>query len=155
MTPDNRHKHLIVRAEVNKPPQDEDREFVEAWLGDLINSIGMKALTHPQAIYCFTSGNRGMTAHCIIETSHICLHSWDECSPAIIQFDLYTCSDLDPQAVIRNLHTTFETTKVEFKYLDREHDLTMVDQNVLLHASLDNAINMMEKAEAHFWSKSQ
>ena len=61
-TPDNRHQHLIVRAEVARPPLANDCEAVCQWMSDLIRDIGMKELAPPRARYCAVPGNRGLTA---------------------------------------------------------------------------------------------
>lgn len=115
------HKHLIIRAEVTTPPTDEQRT-VEL-MKHLISTIGMKVLMGPYAKYLDVVGNRGLTAVAIIETSHVALHVWDEGSPALVQLDVYTCGQLDPQLVV-NAIQEFGPTKVEMKYLDREHNLT-------------------------------
>jgi hypothetical protein len=39
------HKHLIVRAEVYRPPMDE--EFLRRWLNEFISEIGMKVMMGP------------------------------------------------------------------------------------------------------------
>jgi S-adenosylmethionine/arginine decarboxylase-like enzyme len=72
-------------------------------------------------------GNAGLTAVTIIETSHIAMHVWDEVTPALMQLDVYTCSTMDIKDVFAMLDQ-FEPSKVEYKYIDREHDLTMVGQ---------------------------
>lgn len=135
-TPDNRHKHLIVRAEVKKPPRNTTfwgRLFrvaerrVRKWMSRLIADIGMKELAKPRARYCPVVGNRGLTADAIIETSHVCIHTWDECTPAIVQLDLYTCSDLVVEDVLKALDI-FEPTKIEYKFLDREHGLVLLEE---------------------------
>lgn len=131
VTPDNRHKHLIVRAEVSNPPLANDCDAVCAWMSKLISDIGMKELAAPRARYCPVEGNRGLTADAIIETSHCCLHSWDECTPAVLQFDLYTCSDLDVSQVLDSLER-FSPSRVEYKFLDREHKLTLVGGSSIL-----------------------
>lgn len=115
------HKHLIIRTEVTNPPTDEQRTV--EWMKHLISTIGMKVLMGPYAKYLDVVGNRGLTAVAIIETSHIALHVWDEDSPALMQLDVYTCGQLDPQLVV-NAIQEFGPTKVEMKYLDREHNLT-------------------------------
>lgn len=128
VTPDNRHKHLIVRAEVANPPKSKDTKKVREWMSALIADIGMKELAAPRSRYCKVVGNRGLTADAIIETSHVCLHTWDECEPAIFQLDLYTCSELDVDQVLGHLEQ-FEPSKVEWKFLDREHGLIMLDES--------------------------
>ena len=115
------HKHLIIRAEVTNPPTDE--AFVIDWIKTLVDTINMKVLMGPYAKYLDVVGNRGITAVAIIETSHIALHVWDEDSPAFVQLDVYTCGCLEPQLVVDALQV-FSPTKVEMKYLDREHNLT-------------------------------
>lgn len=111
------HKHIIVRAEVNNPPFDEAR--IGIWLEKLVDDLGMKIMMGPIAGYSPVIGNRGLTAAVVIETSHIVLHAWDEESPAMLQLDVYTCSHLDKNVVLRAIEE-FEPTHVDFKILDRE-----------------------------------
>ena len=59
----------------------------------------------------------------VIETSHVAIHVWDECKPALIQLDVYTCGPLDIQKVFDALQQ-FEPEKVEYKFLDREKNLS-------------------------------
>jgi hypothetical protein len=48
-----------------------------------------------------------------------------------LQFDLYTCSELNPRDVISAL-AVYEPSKVEWKFLDREHNLKLVGGSSLL-----------------------
>ena len=114
------HKHLIVRAEVNNPPVDV--KATKKWLKKLVKRIGMKILKGPYGVYSEVVGNRGMTVACIIETSHLCLHTWDEDNPHMLQLDVYTCGPLDTQIVFDAIQV-FNPSKIEYKYLDREHNL--------------------------------
>ena len=120
------HKHLIVRAELNNPPRCTTA--IKAWMRKLVETIDMKILMGPYAVYSYMEGNRGLTSVTIIETSHIALHVWDEASPALMQLDVYTCSTLDIQDVFSSIEF-WDPTKIEYKYIDREHDLTLLDQN--------------------------
>ena len=79
----------------------------------------------PFAKYCPMPGNRGLTVATIIETSHIVMHTWDECNPALIQLDVYTCGPFNPADVLDWLKQ-YDPIKVEHKYLDREHGLEEV-----------------------------
>lgn len=144
MTPDNRHKHLIVRAEVENPPLAKDLKTVRAWMSKLIKDIGMKELAPPRARYCPVEGNRGLTADAIIETSHVVIHTWDECVPAIIQFDIYTCSELDVDQVIASLDH-YKPSKVEWKFLDREHNLHLVGESETLFDKFKRALKSLIK----------
>ena len=115
------HKHLIIRAEVNKPPTNPI--FIEAWLLDVVSAIGMKVCKGPIAHYVDMPGNRGVTGVVIIETSHIALHVWDEPNPGLMQLDVYTCGPLYPQ-IIFDMIEEFDPVQVEYTYLDREKGLT-------------------------------
>lgn len=114
------HKHLIIRAELNNPPTCP--EAITVWMQNLVDAIGMKILMGPYAVYSDMVGNRGLTAVTIIETSHIAMHVWDEVEPGLMQLDVYTCSTLDINDVFAAIND-FQPTKVEFKYIDREHNL--------------------------------
>ena len=122
------HKHLIVRAELNNPPQCA--EAIQEWMKMLVDKIGMKILMGPYAVYSDMVGNRGLTAVTIIETSHIAMHVWDEVEPALMQLDVYTCSTLNIKDVF-NAIESFAPTKIEYKYIDRENTLTMLDMCVI------------------------
>lgn len=111
------HKHLLARCEVNKPPFDPAQ--IENWLRKLVADLGMKIMMGPISGYSPVVGNRGLTAAVVIETSHIVVHAWDEESPAMLQVDVYTCSDLDPK-VIWDAIAEFEPTHIDYKLLDRE-----------------------------------
>ena len=122
------HKHLIVRAELNEPPYSPNE--IKNWMKYLVDKIGMNILMGPYAVYSDMEGNAGLTAVTIIETSHIALHVWVEATPALMQLDVYTCSTLDINDVFEAIKE-WEPTKIEYKYIDREHDLTLIETKVL------------------------
>ena len=111
------HKHIIIRAEVSDPITNRNKAI--KFLNKIIKAIDMKAMYGPTATYCKMPGNRGVTAFAIIETSHIALHIWDEINPALVQLDVYSCSDFEPKKVLDILQE-LNPTKIEDKYLDRE-----------------------------------
>jgi len=118
------HKHLIIRAEAVSPPMNT--EFLTEWLKSFIKFINMKVLMGPYVVYHDVPGNRGITGAAIIETSHIVMHVWDEPKPALMQFDVYSCGEFDPEKICRLIQRDFEITKIDYKFLDRENDLTDV-----------------------------
>lgn len=122
------HKHLIVRAELASPPQCTTA--IEQWMRDLVEAIDMKILMGPYSVYSDMVGNQGLTAVTIIETSHIALHVWDEVSPALAQLDVYTCSSLNTDDVFSAIQP-WNPTKVEYKYIDRETGLTLIEKRVI------------------------
>jgi S-adenosylmethionine/arginine decarboxylase-like enzyme len=116
------HKHLIVQARVGKPPKDV--QYIEQWMKELIQAINMKIARGPIAFYSEMEGNVGLTCVAIIETSHVALHVFEDEDPALLEFDVYTCSDLDVQQVLTFLEE-FEPMEVSFMFLDRHYDLTV------------------------------
>ena len=115
------HKHLIVRAEAIRPPMKE--EVLENWLKEFVESIDMKILMGPYVKYHDMPGNRGITGAVIIETSHIVMHVWDEVNPALMQFDVYSCGEFDHEQICKKIQNDFNTSKIEYKYLNRETGL--------------------------------
>ena len=115
------HKHLIVRAEAVTPPTDEEQ--LTEWMKEFVESINMKIFMGPYVKYCYMEGNRGITAVAIIETSHIAMHIWDEINPALMQFDVYSCGDLNVEAICRKIKEDFNIKKIEYKFLNRETGL--------------------------------
>ncbi len=120
------HKHLLINAKVNKPMKSED-EAIE-FLKDLVGSINMKIIKGPFASYVEVMGNRGLTAMVMIETSHIAFHIWDEESPALLQFDLYTCGSLDAELVLTTIDKSFEVTSLEYQLFDRKDGFVLEAQ---------------------------
>ncbi len=123
------HKHLIVRAEVDNCPTKNDLYIVLDWMTNLIKIIDMKLLQGPTISYVDQKGNRGITCMALIETSHIVLHIWDEPNPRLFQLDLYSCKEIDIDLVLNNLKKSFDVKKLEFKFLDRLNNLTLVKED--------------------------
>ena len=122
-----KHKHLIVRADIGWSPKEEDLNKVSDWIRSLIKKIQMKLLAGPHTYYVKEKGNKGMTSVAIIETSHIALHIWDETNPGLMQLDVYSCADFSPQDVFDEVEKMFDTKKIEYKFLDREKELVEVN----------------------------
>ncbi len=120
------HKHLIVRANIGKCPKEEDLNKISDWIRALIRKIDMKLLAGPYTTYVNEKGNKGMTSVAIIETSHIALHIWDETNPGLMQLDVYSCANFNPQDIFEKVNEMFQTVKMEYKFLDREKELVEV-----------------------------
>jgi len=112
-----KHNHIIIKAQINKPPKDI--RFIRKWIKKLINAIGMKRLGQPNAHYVNDKGNRGLTCLAVLSTSHIALHTWDEMSPALLQLDVYSCSDLDKKIVFKHIEQ-FEPKAINYVTFDRD-----------------------------------
>ena len=111
------HNHIIIKADINKPPKDI--RFIRKWIKKLIKAIGMKILGQPTAHYVNEKGNRGLTCLAVLSTSHIALHTWDELSPALLQLDVYSCSDLEKNIVFKHIEQ-FEPKEINYVMIDRD-----------------------------------
>ena len=118
------HKHLIIRAEANRVPTDEEQ--LTEWLKDFIDSINMKILMGPYVKYCKVEGNRGITGIAVIETSHIAIHVWDEPNPSLMQIDVYSCAEFDVDEIAEKIKSDFDVVKLDYKYLNRETGLIVL-----------------------------
>ena len=115
-----KHKHLIIRAEVNRPITGEKE--IKKWLRKLVKKIDMKIIKGPYSGYVSKEGNRGITAVVMIETSHIAIHIWDEKSPALVQADVYSCASFSMNEVLAEF-IEMDVVKIEHMLLDRENEL--------------------------------
>ena len=118
------HKHLIIRAEANRVPTDEEQ--LQHWMREFIDSIDMKILMGPYVKYCNVEGNRGITGIAVIETSHIAMHVWDEPNPALMQIDVYSCAEFDVDEIAEKIKSDFDVIKLDYKYLNRETGLIVL-----------------------------
>jgi S-adenosylmethionine/arginine decarboxylase-like enzyme len=51
------------------------------------------------------------------------MHVWDEVSPALMQFDVYSCGEFDAEQICKKITSDFVVEKIDYKFLDRENDL--------------------------------
>ncbi len=115
-----KHKHLIIRAEVNRPITSEKE--IKRWLRNLVNKIDMKIIKGPYVSYVSKEGNRGVTGVVMIETSHIAIHIWDETTPALVQCDVYSCAEFSSNEVLLEF-TGMEVTKIDHMILNRAKEI--------------------------------
>jgi S-adenosylmethionine/arginine decarboxylase-like enzyme len=121
------HNHVLINGYTLLPPTDEKQTI--AWMQQLVDSIGMKTIQGPFASYVTKEGNRGLTAAVMIETSHIAMHVWDETDPAFMQFDLYTCSTLPVEGIIKNLEDHFGLFNASVLVLERSEGFKIVPED--------------------------
>jgi S-adenosylmethionine/arginine decarboxylase-like enzyme len=113
------HKHLLVNAKISNAVKSEAQGI--EFLTNLVDKIDMKIIKGPFASYVNVEGNRGLTGIVMIETSHIAFHIWDEVRPGLIQFDLYTCGQLELDKVISIFKETFDIVTLDYILFDREN----------------------------------
>ena len=118
-----KHKHLIIRAEVNRPLKSEKE--TKQWLRKLVKKIDMKIIKGPFAGYVTKEGNRGITGVVMIETSHIAIHVWDETLPALVQCDVYSCAEFSSNEVLAEF-IDMEVVKMDHIMLDRADEIKTI-----------------------------
>ena len=116
-----KHKHLIVRAEIHHPPCNPSA--MDDWMHQLVQDIRMKVLMGSFSVYSDMPGNQGLTSVTIIETSHIAVNVWDEVFPALMEIDVDSCAEFDPQLIFDRLQSDFSLAKLEWKFIDHKHGL--------------------------------
>ena len=117
------HKHLIIRAEVNRPITSEKE--IKRWLRNVVKKIDMKIIKGPYASYVSKEGNRGITGVVMIETSHIAVHIWDETIPALVQCDVYSCASFSSNEVLSEF-LGMEVVKMNHIMLDRANEIKTI-----------------------------
>jgi S-adenosylmethionine/arginine decarboxylase-like enzyme len=113
------HKQVIIRARLNRFFGPEDSVAIESWVSDLIKNQRMNLLLGPYSVWVGRDSLVGWTALAGIETSHFALHHWAEYTPNLVQLDLYSCSEIDMDQVIKALEP-FGINELEMFLLDRE-----------------------------------
>lgn len=111
------HTHLIINATFSKTPFIET-DFTSSWIKDIVRKIDMDLLYQPVSVKCDTPNNEGISAFCLITTSHIALHSWEKLEPNLVQLDIYSCKDFS-QSLILEEFKKFSPIRLGCKYLDR------------------------------------
>jgi S-adenosylmethionine/arginine decarboxylase-like enzyme len=124
-----KHKHLIIRATVDKPFTECGK--TASWLCDIVDEIGMTITDHggPHVDYVEKEGNCGIAGMVMIETSHISLHIWDKQDPPLLQMDVYSCADYNENAVIAFL-SEMEPSHIDYMLVDREQSLDVSEETI-------------------------
>jgi S-adenosylmethionine/arginine decarboxylase-like enzyme len=129
------HKHILLRGHCDQPPKNN--LAISDWLINLVEKINMKIIDGPFVRYIHAPGNRGATAVVMIETSHIAFHVWDEKDPALLQFDLYTCSELNKEIVLKEVNKFFHLKDYEYLVFDRENTFMLIDSSSFIKEQND------------------
>lgn len=120
------HNQLLLNGYSNTPMTDT--EELNKWLTQIVSEIGMKITMDARSFYVDKKGNRGLTGVVGLQTSHAAVHVWDEDKPAGFQFDLYTCSHLPTEKVIKLLVKDWDLISYKYLVLEREKGFTVVDR---------------------------
>lgn len=118
------HKHLLVKAFVKKPPVEE-QEVID-WLKLVVQTAQMEVIIGPYAHYCTAEGNEGIAAVCGLATSHTSVHIWDKATIPYLNFDIYSCTCFDVDAIL-NLLKQFDPYFCLWKLMDRNEKIQIID----------------------------
>ena len=111
------HKHLLINATFKTTPFLEV-DFTSLWIRKIVSKIDMDLLYEPVSVKCNEPNNEGISAFCLITTSHIALHSWEKSDPNLVQLDIYSCKNFS-QSLILEEFRKFNPIGLGCKYLDR------------------------------------
>lgn len=111
------HKHLLINATFKETPF-KDVDFTNNWLLNIVKLIDMEVLHEPVAVRCDEKYNEGISAFCLITTSHISLHSWEKKDPNLVQLDVYSCKSFDQHLIEKELKK-FSPLRIGSHFLDR------------------------------------
>ena len=103
------HKHVIIRATVNKPMTS--RGQAKLMLRHFVDELGMVQVTPPQSAYVEEKGNEGLTGSINLATSHIAFHVWD--TTGLLMMDIYSCKEFDTHSMLRLLDVYFEVVSLD------------------------------------------
>jgi S-adenosylmethionine/arginine decarboxylase-like enzyme len=68
-------------------------------------------------------GNEGITGTVTLATSHASIHVWDAETPAMFQFDLYSCSEFTPEEVLGHINENFDLKDAHWSFIDRNSNV--------------------------------
>lgn len=111
------HIHLLVKGYLKSPPKNE--KILNIFFTELVNEVGMKVVAGPTSVYVSEPGNEGMTGTVTLATSHASIHVWDNQTPAMFQFDLYSCSKFTVKQVLNEIDEWFGLDSVYYQFIDR------------------------------------
>lgn len=126
------HHHLLARIETALCPDEKDTHKMEIMLETLAKDIGMERLGDAQIFYVNSKEKDkvGMSGILPIQTSHISFHFWkypirhtlhNDKSNCLVQFDLYTCGNLNKSKI--------KTVLELFEQFDPQHaNVTLINR---------------------------
>lgn len=117
------HQQLIVRGFVETPIRSA--EDLNKWLTELVHLVDMEVVAGPTSVYVPDEGNEGVTGTVTLATSHAAIHIWDNISPALVQFDIYSCKEFEPSVVLNHLNK-MELVEYECMRLDRNDSILVI-----------------------------
>ena len=120
------HLHLLVKGYLKSPPQTE--KVLNIWFTQLVDNVGMKVVAGPTSVYVKEPGNEGITGTVTLATSHASIHVWDNDTPPMFQFDLYSSCGFSPKVVLKHIDDWFGLLEAHYQMIDRNgNDFKIID----------------------------
>jgi S-adenosylmethionine/arginine decarboxylase-like enzyme len=108
-----------MKCWVENPPKDTS--VLNDWFINLVETVRMKVVAGPTSVYVSDPGNEGLTGTVTLATSHGSLHCWDQVTPSMIQFDLYSCSQFSLEEIVECFNQ-FGLISYSYMMIDRNDD---------------------------------
>lgn len=104
-----------------------DTQFASSWLKELVDKLGMKVLAGPMVENCEDENNYGISGAVLLTTSHSVIHIWPNDDIPRVEFDCYSCSDIDLEIIWGHMQC-MEPIDIEYKFLDRAKGFRNIKQ---------------------------
>ena len=121
------HLHLLVKGYIKNPPKSTDE--LNSFFNKLVLKVRMKVVAGPTSVYVNEPGNEGVTGTVTLATSHSSMHVWDNESPSLFHFDLYSCTEFTSKEVIELIDYEFELVSHTYWFVDRNGDSFALKEN--------------------------
>lgn len=105
--------HIILDASDVETRYLDNKEYIENLLRDICNLIGMKIL-HGPVVVDGIEENPGISGFCIIDFSHISIHTFTETNTFCI--DVFSCKPFDYLKVRDYLSEKFNIAQGKFVF---------------------------------------
>ena len=137
------HLHLLVKGYMKTPPKTE--KTLNIWFTQLVQNVGMKVVAGPTSVYVNEPGNEGITGTVTLATSHASIHVWDNETPAMFQFDIYSCSNFTPMQVLDHIDDWFGLNEAHWQFIDRNGSEFLILDSCHYKKSLNSKIKDLFK----------
>lgn len=107
--------HWIFDATKVPKAQTLDAKLLEQALRDLAKICGMTIVSGPHVVEGIPQ-NPGFTAVCIVDFSHISIHTFS--NPQEVCLDIFSCKPFDPKKVHDYVLKTFKASKEHSTFFD-------------------------------------
>lgn len=112
----NYGKHLLVEVICRTPKNLTNVRFIKNFLQATINELHFNPLAPPK-LFKFPPPGGGITGYCIINESHLAIHTWPEKN--YFTFDVFSCRDFNEKKVEKLLNKFFDIQNVHREKLER------------------------------------